>query len=346
MAMLVRVMLLPFMALMGAVAASAQPAQNDPAPGDPVAADQVSAIEASFVQPILLDRTDRMTLPVRIGDQGPFGFVVDTGSERTVVSQELARRLNLDSAGRARIVGLAEVVVADMFHARAVSLPNLRLGDSVVPAFSQYNIGGPGLIGIDSLENHRLVIDFVANRMDIRPSPPSRRAAREPEIDRDAIVVTGRRLAGRMILSNALIEGRRIDIILDTGAQSSVGNLALQRLVRREGGRRGPLSVGQLTSVTGATLEVAVGQIQRITVGGVDFTDLPVAYADSPAFSTLGLDRRPALLLGMDAMRLFDRIVIDFTNRRVTFDLPDGANWQARDTSRFANSHRGALNGG
>lgn len=289
-------------------------------------ADVTTAIvEPGFVQAILLDRTDRMTLPVHIGGQGPFGFVVDTGAERSVISNELARRLALDSAGRARVVGLAEIVIADMYHARDVRLPNMALGDSVVPAFSQYNIGGPGLIGIDSLEGHRLVIDFAANRMDIRPSPPSRRVVREPEIDRDAIVVTGRRLAGRMILSNATINGRRIDIILDTGAQSSVGNLALQRLVRREGGRRGPLGAGQLTSVTGATMDVAVGQIERIIVGGVDFTDLPVAYTDSPAFTTLGLDRRPALLLGMDAMRLFERVVIDFTNRRVTFDLPDGA---------------------
>ncbi len=334
MALIVRALLSPLAALIGTTTAMAQPAPDTapPAPTDTA----IAAIEPGFVQPILLDRTDRMTLPVRIGGQGPFGFVVDTGSERTVISQELARRLELSAAGRARVVGLAEIVIADMYHARAVSLPNLMLGDSVVPAFSQYNIGGPGLIGIDSLENHRLVIDFVANRMDIRPSPPSRRAIREPEIDRDAIVVTGRRLAGRMILSNAQINGRRIDIILDTGAQSSVGNLALQRLVRREGGRRGQLSTGQLTSVTGATLDVAVGLIARITVGGVDFTDLPIAYADSPAFSTLGLDRRPALLLGMDAMRLFERVVIDFTNRRVTFDLPDGANWRARDARRMA----------
>lgn len=301
-------------------------------------ADAAVTADPLFVQPILLDRTDRMTLPVHIGEAGPFGFVVDTGAERSVISNELARQLNLESAGRARVIGLAEAVVADMYHARGIRLRTLQLGDSEVPAFSQYNIGGPGLIGIDALENHRLVIDFTANRMDIRPSERSRRPQREPEIDRDAIIVTGRRLAGRMILSNAEINGRRIDIVLDTGAQSSVGNLALQRMVRREGLRRGANGIGQLTSVTGATMDVAIGQIQRITVGGVDFTDLPVAYADSPAFAVLGLDRRPALLLGMDALRLFDRVVIDYTNRRVTFDLPDGASRARESTNRYAAS--------
>ena len=39
-------------------------------------------------------------------------------------------------------------------------------------------------------------------------------------------------------------------------------------------------------------------------------------------FAVLGLDQRPALLLGMDALQLFDRVGVDFANRRVTFDLP------------------------
>lgn len=299
-----------------------------PAPATAAAPTEVAAqtIEPLFVQPIMLDRSDRMTLPIHIGGQGPFGFVVDTGAERTVVSNEIAGRLGLATAGRARVVGIAETVTADMFHLRDVRLRDVRLGDVVVPAFAQTNIGGPGLIGIDSLENHRLLIDFVAGRMDIRPSERSRRPRRDPEIDDgDAIVVVARRLAGRMILSNAELNGRRIDVIVDTGAQSSIGNLALMRLVRREGMRSGGTSTGQITGVTGATMAVQVGQIERLKIGGVDFTDLPVAYANSPAFAALGLEQRPALLLGMDALRLFDRVSVDFANRRVTFDLPNGA---------------------
>lgn len=309
------------------------PAQTAPATPTEIA---VQTIEPLFVQPILLDRSDRMTLPVHIGGQGPFGFVVDTGAERTVVSNEIAGRLGLTTAGRARVIGITETVTTEMFHLRDLTLRNVNLGSPVVPAFSQTNIGGPGLIGIDSLENHRLLIDFVAGRMDIRPSERTRRPRRDPDIDDDdAIVVVARRLAGRMILSNAELNGRRIDVIVDTGAQTSIGNLALMRLVRREGMRAGGTSTGQITGVTGATMAVQVGQIQRLKIGGVDFTDLPVAYADSPAFLALGLERRPALLLGMDALRLFDRVSVDFANRRVTFDLPDGASNSI--STRYAN---------
>lgn len=300
------------------IAGTAAKSQEAGPPSAPVVA--IQTIDPILIAPISLDRSNRMTLPVHIGGHGPFSFIVDSGSERTVVSTELASQLALPSAGRARIISMAEVSEANLFRATDLRLSELLVGDRIVPAFGQTNLGAPGLIGIDSLEGHRLVIDFVAGRMDIRPAG---RAAprREPEFtDSDVITVTARRRAGRLILSNAQVNGRRIDMVIDTGAQSSVGNQALRRMMGNHGRA---LPRGQLTSVTGAVLTVDVGEIDRIAVGGVDFTNLPVAYADSPAFAVLGLAQRPALLLGMDALRLFDRVAIDFSSRRVTFDLPD-----------------------
>src|SRR3546814_13364646 len=52
----------------------------------------------SGVEHILLllgDAQARMTVPVSIGTTGPYNFIVDTGSERSVVSRELAGQLNL-----------------------------------------------------------------------------------------------------------------------------------------------------------------------------------------------------------------------------------------------------------
>ena len=312
-------------------------AAQQPTPALPAQETEIAAIDLPpvLIAPIVLDRSDRMTLPVTIAGQGPFGFIVDTGAERTVLSRELADRLGLRSAGNARVVGLADTVTTAMFHLDTMALHDVMLAESIVPTFAQRDIGGPGLIGIESLENHKVIIDFITQRLDIRPSVRSRSRQRELDFDRDAIVVTGRRVAGRMILSNARIGNHRIEVVIDTGAQSSIGNLALQRLVRRELGRSGAaLHRTELRSVTGATLDAVVGVIGAITVSGVDFMDLPVVYADSPAFAALGLDQRPTIMLGMDALQLLDRIAIDFTNRRVTFDLPDGA--QRMMPRRFA----------
>ena len=47
-----------------------------------------------------------------------------------------------------------------------------------------------------------------------------------------------------------------------------------------------------------------------------------IAFADAPPFRKLGLDKRPALFLGMTQLKLFRRIAIDFAMREVLFDLP------------------------
>jgi hypothetical protein len=49
---------------------------------------------------------------------------------------------------------------------------------------------------------------------------------------------------------------------------------------------------------------------------------LPVAFANAHVFRKLGLEERPALLLGMNAMKAFDRISIDFASKKVRFVLP------------------------
>ena len=320
---------------------SALAAQNTPADPPPASNSGQVAVslptslpDAGLVTPMTVDQTTRLMLPVRINGAGPFPFIVDTGAERTVLSREVAQQLNLPVVGRARVVGMAEAVETNLVAPGDLGLEHLTLETGDVPTFSQFNIGAPGLIGIDSLQGHKVVIDFIAQRIDIRPSEARRQQRREESFDDDAITVIARSRGGRMILSNASIDGHRVDIIVDTGGQASVGNLALQRLVQRTQRHPNGLTPGELRTVTGGTLAVQRSQIERISVGGVDFTALPVAYADSPAFAELGLNRRPALLLGMDALRLFDRIAVDFANRRVTFDLPDGA--QAPVHSRLA----------
>lgn len=306
-------------ALTALTALHAQPVEEPPTPPTTVAA----LPGALAVAPVVLDRSDRLTMPVMVNGQGPFAFVVDSGAERTVIARELAERLALPSAGRARVVGLANEVQTDLYHLDQLTMGSLTLDARVVPVFSRMDIGAAGLLGIDSLAGRRVVIDFRRNRIDIHDSPPARQSRRAERYDPDAITVVARERNGRLILSNAEIDHQRIDVVLDTGAQASVGNQALRALVHRRIGAGRLNANTHLRSVTGASLPVTADQIRSITIDGLRFDNLPVHYGDSPAFDALGLGSRPTLLLGMDALQLFDRVSIDFTNRRVTFQMPD-----------------------
>ena len=60
-------------------------------------------------------------------------------------------------------------------------------------------------------------------------------------------------------------------------------------------------------------------------IGGIDINNIPIAFADVHPFRQLQLLDRPAVLLGMDALRLFNRVSVDFANRRVRLLTPDSS---------------------
>jgi predicted aspartyl protease len=262
------------------------------------------------------DGADRMTVPVSVGGRGPYHFLVDTGSERTVISRELADQLNLAN-GRSAI--LHSVMGAN--DVKTVHIPHLKVSSNTIsvndaPALGAANIGADGMLGIDSLRSQRVLFDFKAKTMSITPSnQPLER------LDGDTIVVRARSRNGRLIFTQAKINGRRVTVIVDTGSQVSLANMALQKSLTKRGQGMFPQSV-MIESVTGEQMSARVTRVPEVELGGVKLQDLSIAFADAHIFRQLGLDDRPALLLGMNAMRAFDRISIDFAAKKVRFVLP------------------------
>lgn len=120
-------------------------------------------------------------------------------------------------------------------------------------------------------------------------------------------------------MTDASYRGKRIRVVLDTGSVVSMGNLALRKLVARDTRAMQPI---QLTSVTGAELIADYAQVAEVRLADIGIADLPIAFSDAPPFKRLGFVERPALLLGMDALRLFGRVRIDFANRELRLERP------------------------
>ena len=261
---------------------------------------------------------DRMTVPVRIKARGPWDFIIDTGSERTVISRELAGVLGLPAGPSVRITAMTgssrvgTVIVPDL---RVSTIPQATIE---APALAAVNLGAAGLLGIDSLQGHKVGIDFDKNRMTLQPS---RKHASPGRGDGDDIVIVARSLFGQLIVTDARYRGKKISVVVDTGSPLSIGNSALFKLTA---GRAVPLGPLYSVSVTGAVLHAAGYSVDDISIGGIGFRNVRIAFADAPPFRRFGLENRPALLLGMDTMRLFRAVQIDFANREIRFTLPRG----------------------
>lgn len=308
--------LLPTLALLVMAPVSAQT--------EPVDADKAATqgeLIPGFQQNFDIDRSDRMTVPVSINGSQTYPFIVDTGAERTVIANDLAKTLKLEQGPQLKLATITGTAYTDSYMIENLTMNTINVELIEAPGLDRNNLGAYGLLGIDSLEEHKVLLDFKNNKMDVLPS---RRKSGLGKIERGMIVVTAKRRAGRMILSNAEVGGVRVDIILDTGAQSSMGNYALRDKLRKRDMRFDYVPV-MMRSVTGDVLAGDFTQVRDIAIGGVSISDLPVTFADNFAFKALGLEKKPAILLGMDAMKLFDRVLVDFANRRVGFDLPKGA---------------------
>jgi predicted aspartyl protease len=272
------------------------------------------------------DSGDRMTVSVSVEGKGPYRFLVDTGAERTVISRQLAKHLQLESGRSARLHSLLGVKGVE-----TVYIPRLEVSTNVIsvvnaPALEAGNIGADGLLGMDSLHSQRVLFDFKAKTMSITPS-----SKREARLDGDTIVVRAKSRRGHLIFTNARIDGQKVTVIVDTGSQFTVGNMALYRKLQSR--KPAPLPSITIHTVTGETMQADVSILQKVDLGDVALTKLASAFTDAHIFRKLDLADKPALLLGMNAMRAFDQISIDFASKKVRFVLPQTS---MRDDVRMA----------
>lgn len=261
-----------------------------------------------------VERDSRMTIPVHIGGRGPYDFVVDTGSQRSIVAASVAARLALTPSRQLRIVDIGGRQMVDTVEAAEIGIGSRSYNSVIMPVMEDHNLGAEGVIGTDNLQQQRVLIDFGSNRLAVG-SQRSLGGNGGYEI-----VVTARRKSGQLIITEAMIDGIKTAVLIDTGATTSVGNRALQRALSH----RNPSQQVTLVSVTGSEVVADIGLPKRLSIGTVTITNLIVAYADSPVFPALDLAKRPALMLGMRELRLFKRVAIDFGSRKVLFDLPPG----------------------
>ena len=297
-------------ALLPALSPSANAADGSAPPADMAGmADQAGPVDVVSASK---DLHDRMTVPVRIGQAGPFDFLVDTGSERTVLAQGIAMRLKLPTTGQGLLIGVAGTQLVDLVEVREINLGRRSFYDLTAPLLEEHNIGADGIIGLDSLQDQRVLLDFDKNRMAIGDA-----ATLGGNRGYD-IVVQARRRSGQLIMTNALVDGVRTDIVIDTGSDSSMGNRALQRALskRRKGGTT------QLLSVTGQSITADISLVRELKLGSISMNNSVLVFADSPAFDKLEMVKRPAMFMGMNHLRLFHRVAIDFSTRRILFDLP------------------------
>ncbi len=258
------------------------------------------------------DGLTRMTIRVTIDGKGPFPFIIDTGADRTVISRELATALGLPPGPHVMLHNSGGVDDVETVVVTRLGVGKRTIDRIEAPVLSEFNLGAAGLLGIDSLRDQHVVMDFKTRQFLSLPSRPE-------VLDPDTIVIRGRSRFGQLILVDATVRGVPIYVILDSGAQNTVGNLPLKTLLTR--GRVETPQKFDVISVTGRKTQAEFDDVAEMHVGGLTIRNVPLAFAELHTFQRFGLQDRPAMLLGMDVLSICQKVTVDFKRREATFTL-------------------------
>lgn len=259
-----------------------------------------------------IDRIGRIIAPVYINGQGPFLFMLDTGANRTVLSDEAVQRLGLAVADDAIAVqsvngrGLAPTVTIERLNAGELRFDNVELPVLAGPVFDRVD----GILGMDGLADKKITADFIRDRITIVES----RGRRAPL---NRIVLRGTLVSGQLMMIEGRVGRVPVKAIIDTGGAHTLGNPALQRAVAAQHRRA---EIKRTTSVIDATDQKRSAELSlspTIKLGDATIRNTVITYGDFDIFRVWGLADEPAMLIGMDVLGTLAEFAIDYRRREV-----------------------------
>jgi predicted aspartyl protease len=258
------------------------------------------------------DTALRMVAPVTLNGQGPFNFLVDTGANRSCISQTLAERLKIEAGAP---VSVRTVVGARMRS--SVLVDRLQLGAKTqrrvrAPVLPMKGVDGDGVLGVDWLKNRRLVLDFNGRGLEITAP-----MTETPSDNR--VIVPARRRSGQLTMVDADVSGRRISAMIDSGSQLSIGNSALREALPAHSADKAERI--QLATLVGEPFAGDLLYLPFLRLGGLTLGNVPVVFCESQIFSLWQLQKTPTIILGMDLLSQFTSVALDFGRSTVRFDF-------------------------
>jgi predicted aspartyl protease len=278
-----------------------------------------------FALPTTHDHIGRVVVPVTINGRGPFRFIVDTGANHSTITPGLVQVLGLKTDTTSPmtldgITGSAQVAYVSVDQLQA---GELKIKGTAMPiVWAPLMAGADGILGAAGLENKSLLIDFRRNSVAIASHVDSRSRTDTTRIHADRVV------NGGLLVVEARVGGVVTDAVLDTGAERTLGNLALRDALKQHN-RSGRGFVASLTSVYGATTEVESGEIRSaplIAIDSLQITDVAVVYGNFHIFKVWKMQDHPAIIIGMDVLGTVASLNMDFRNRDVYIGSAVGTN--------------------
>ena len=270
------------MVLVLVVVAACRPAMPPLFPG---------AVEA----PIQVTFGGTVIVPVEV-DGVPLRFIVDTGASITALVPRTAKQLGIVATGRTLVNDSVEATVGFVDRLKVAGVEHLGLRVAIVdlPATRRAEGNFDGILGLDVLGHHDVVIDFARKRLAMHRLGRLGALARDHRMSK----LEFEPIRHGLVLVAASVDGHDpMPAVLDLGSPASILNKAAARQLHGD-----------------FPLHYQIVLPREVKVGDLVVFNRPMYVSDLPLFARWGLASEPAMLLGADVFG--DRAIVLLYDKR------------------------------
>lgn len=269
--------------------------------------------------PYEINENKGIVVEVRVNDQGPFAFTLDTAASISVIFDELSSKLSLEPVSE-NVVVIHGLVASGKFPLRNVD--QLSVGSEVwidpviaaMPGEAVARTGIDGILGVDFLR--RYAVGFSIEDRVIRLYPPARLDGRSyrgwTAIPLEVLYVGDTRTA--LYFFEIDVGGVKMPAIFDLGAGLNMMNWSAANSLGLD-----PVKLRDDEQVAGAidsTPIVARIRAREVKTGNVRWKNEEFMIAELEIFTTLMQSATPSAILGAGLFTQRD-FIIDFTRNRL-----------------------------
>jgi predicted aspartyl protease len=277
------------------------------------ACEALAADAPSVVGTTTNDAAGRAVALININGQGPFRFIIDTGANRSVLSQALATRLGLAPAGVGVVHSIDGTQSAMLVSIESLSFGALHLSRGETPVLDGPMLDGEhGLLGVDGMAGRLLHIDFTKHCVEIYESATQ-------------MVMQGWQSAparmrfGSLMMVQGEIMGVHVNVLIDTGSDISLANQNFRDALRRVAAQMIEYRNGHAFTFGRPIVFTQSVWIPRMRLGRTIVDGVTAYVGDFHIFDLWGMQDEPTVLIGMDVLARSNEMAIDYAHGVVYF---------------------------
>lgn len=268
-----------------------------------------------------VDYHGRLATEVYIDGQGPFQFIIDTASSRSLILEHTRKRLNLTQSQpeRMTIYGINDVADVMPVKPHALRIAGETISDLTMGVLPDTTPSEPdGILGVDVLSRYFVVLDRSSMRLKLLPPRESSARGYGDWAEAELISRPLKKFPIEFWYVRTRFNDRMITSLFDLGTSLTMLNWgAAERLGVRKAhyASYGPPPT-LLQDVLGKQAPALRAEGVEVRLPGKIWNRQSVIIADAPVFGYFDLEEQPSAILGLDLLGN-NSLAIDFAGQRL-----------------------------